>query len=137
MAWTTDAAGEPAVSTAVLRQGATAPITFACATICSGRRLGGDRDEDQAPDADDCAPSDPGSRAVPATVAGLAFDAGLPTVPSWVDQAATAGPGAEEQLSTAPEISRNAEIDGKPLERRRPPEQGSSAPRQSGYPIGR
>jgi DNA-binding beta-propeller fold protein YncE/mono/diheme cytochrome c family protein len=44
--WTTDVAGEPQISTGALRQNAGGPLTFLCATIGSGVRLGADRDED-------------------------------------------------------------------------------------------
>jgi YVTN family beta-propeller protein len=44
--WTADVASEPQVTTTALRQDAGGPLSFLCATIGSGARLGGDRDED-------------------------------------------------------------------------------------------
>jgi hypothetical protein len=56
--WTSDTPGEPQVTTADLRTQAGGPITFTCATIGSGVRLGADRDEDGAFNAGDCAATD-------------------------------------------------------------------------------
>lgn len=52
--WTSDTVGEPALSTAQLRQGAQGPVSFLCATVGSGSRLGGDLDEDGVPSNDNC-----------------------------------------------------------------------------------
>jgi len=57
--WTTDQPGESQVTTADLRTAAGGPITFTCATLGSGVRLGADRDEDGAFNGGDCAPADP------------------------------------------------------------------------------
>lgn len=57
--WLGDLAADPPRSTTGLRELATGPITFLCATIGSGPRLGGNRDEDPALNGDDCAPADP------------------------------------------------------------------------------
>ncbi len=57
--WNGDLAGDPPLSTLQLREQATGPVSFLCATIGSGPRLGGNRDEDPALNGDDCAPDDP------------------------------------------------------------------------------
>ena len=44
--WTTDVAAEPQVTTTALRQNAGGALTFLCATVGSGVRLGADLDED-------------------------------------------------------------------------------------------
>jgi hypothetical protein len=74
----------------VLRQGAASPITFRCAPLGSGARLGGNRDEDLALDGDDCAPADAGAWEAPVSVTGLLATAAALT---WNDQAPTTGPG--------------------------------------------
>jgi YVTN family beta-propeller protein len=89
-AWIADAAGDPPLSTLALRQSASGPLTFTCATIGSGQRLGGDRDEDLVLDADDCASGDGATWAAASSVDDLAVGAG--TLLSWSDQSATAGP---------------------------------------------
>jgi hypothetical protein len=73
--WTTDVAGEAQVTTAQLRQQAGGPITFTCATIGSGVRLGADRDEDLTLNGDDCAPANPSEWALPGMVTGMLVDA--------------------------------------------------------------
>jgi DNA-binding beta-propeller fold protein YncE len=91
--WTTDVAAEAQVSTSALRQSATSPVSFLCATLGSGVRLGADRDEDGHFNGDDCAPADPGSFAAAQETTDLAVAAGAPTALQWDAQAATAGPG--------------------------------------------
>jgi DNA-binding beta-propeller fold protein YncE/mono/diheme cytochrome c family protein len=91
--WLGDVAGEPALSTTALRQAAQGPIGFLCATIGSGLRLGGDRDEDAVLNGNDCAPADPSSWAPPSEVGGLSMQGKGPTAISWSDQAPGAGPG--------------------------------------------
>lgn len=73
--WTTDVAGEPQVTTTALREQAGGPITFTCATIGSGVRLGVDRDEDLTLNGNDCAPANPSEWALPGEVSGLQVDA--------------------------------------------------------------
>jgi hypothetical protein len=91
--WATDAAADPPVTTTMLRQTASGPVTFTCVTLGSGPRLGGDRDEDLVLDGDDCAPADPGSWAPVVTVTDLALDKAGVTGLSWSDQGAVVGPG--------------------------------------------
>ncbi len=91
--WITDVAGEPAVSTTALRQNAEGPISFLCATIGSGARLGGDRDEDGVLNGNDCAPADAGSWALPAEIGSFQISGASPTQLSWASPAATIGPG--------------------------------------------
>ncbi len=91
--WSTDAAAEPPVTTTVLRQAATGPITFTCVTLDSGPRLGGDLDEDVVLDGDDCAAADPGSWAPVVTITDLALAKPGLTELSWGDQGGVSGPG--------------------------------------------
>jgi YVTN family beta-propeller protein len=88
--WLSDVPTEPGITTAVLRTNAQGPISFLCATIDSGLRLGGDRDEDGTLNGVDCAPGDAGARSVPTDVAGFAFQ-GSALV--WAEQATAAGSG--------------------------------------------
>ncbi|HYV17753.1 MAG TPA: hypothetical protein VFC25_01835 [Verrucomicrobiae bacterium] len=73
--WSTDVANELPVPTAQLRSQAGGPITFTCATLGSGMRLGGDRDEDGMPNASDFCPGDASVFEAPALVTGVAVDA--------------------------------------------------------------
>jgi DNA-binding beta-propeller fold protein YncE/mono/diheme cytochrome c family protein len=91
--WRTDVAGEPALTTAALRQGSASPITFLCATIGSGLRLGGDRDEDGVLNGDDCAPADAGSWSAPSQVSGVIVAGTAPTQLAWTNPSVTIGPG--------------------------------------------
>ena len=91
-AWVTDVAGEPALTTTALRENADQPITFTCATIMSGQRLGGDRDEDSVLNGDDCAPADADTLEEPSTVSGFVLDKLPGTFLSWDDQSPTTGP---------------------------------------------
>jgi len=84
---------DPAVSTATLRTNAQGPITFLCATIGSGVRLGGDRDEDGTLNGSDCAPGDAGARSLPVEAAGFALSGKSPTSLTWTEQASATGPG--------------------------------------------
>jgi hypothetical protein len=97
-AWIPDATADPPLSTLELRQGATSPVTFLCATLGSGARLGIDRDEDAALDRDDCAAGDPSAAAVPAEVDGVMVDAVTPTRVHWADQSSTSGTGTRYDL---------------------------------------
>ena len=73
--WTTDVGGEPQVTTASLRTQAGGPITFTCATLGSGTRLGADRDEDGTFNGSDCAPGDAQQWQTPGLVTNVALDA--------------------------------------------------------------
>jgi YVTN family beta-propeller protein len=88
-----DVAGEPPVATADLRANAEGPLTFLCATIGSGTRLGGDRDVDAHLNGDDCAPGDPGAFASVAETADLTLSGTVQTSLAWGDQAGVTGPG--------------------------------------------
>jgi DNA-binding beta-propeller fold protein YncE len=91
--FTTDVAAEPQVATNDLRQNAEGPITFLCATIGSGVRLGTDRDLDTRFNGDDCAPSDPTTFAVAPEIPDLTVDMSSGTTLSWSDQSALSGSG--------------------------------------------
>lgn len=88
--WTTDVGGEPQVTTQALRENAQSPVTFTCATLGSGARLGGDRDEDAVPNGDDCAAADDTTWALPSTVSGVTLDGA--GILSWNDQGPSSGP---------------------------------------------
>ena len=92
-AWATDVAGEPPLATSALRQGAQGPITFLCATLGSGLRLGGDRDEDGVPNGTDCAVADPLTWAPPSEISGLVVNLTPSTQVLWTDPSAATGPG--------------------------------------------
>jgi YVTN family beta-propeller protein len=89
--WTSDVPGEPQVSTATLRSNASAPLSFVCAPIGSGTRMGSDRDEDAHLNAEDCAPADARAFEVPGLVTGFVM-AGTTTL-AWDDQIPGTGPG--------------------------------------------
>jgi hypothetical protein len=91
--WRTDVFGEPSLSTATLRQTAEGPISFLCATIGSGARLGGDRDEDAVLNGNDCAVADAGSWSPPLEVSGALLSGKSPTQLVWSDPSLTIGPG--------------------------------------------
>ncbi|MEK7799942.1 MAG: hypothetical protein AAB297_08950 [Acidobacteriota bacterium] len=93
--WTTDVAGESQLGTLALRQGATGPLTFLCATIGSGVRLGADRDLDGHLNGEDCSPGDPAAPyLLPVEVTGLAVETAAPAHLAWDGtQPAGAGPG--------------------------------------------
>ena len=80
------------VTTQTLREGAASPITFTCATIDSGKRLGGDRDEDLVLNGDDCAPADGDTWAQPVCITDLLLAKQGSTVLSWDDQGLSVGP---------------------------------------------
>jgi DNA-binding beta-propeller fold protein YncE len=69
--WSSDVAGEPQLTTVLLRANAGGPLTFTCATIGSGVRLGADRDEDGALNGGDCAPGDASQWQLPVEVTNL------------------------------------------------------------------
>jgi len=98
--WTTDVASEPPVNTAALRQGAAGPLTFLCATIGSGVRLGADRDLDGHLNGEDCSPGDAlAPYLAPVEVAGLSVGSAIPAHLSWSDQPAGTGPGLVYDLA--------------------------------------
>ncbi|HET6374281.1 MAG TPA: hypothetical protein VFG76_13310 [Candidatus Polarisedimenticolia bacterium] len=90
--WTTDVAAEPQVSTLTLRTAAGGPITFMCATLGSGPRLGADRDEDGRRNGDDCSDGDAAFFAAPIEAANLDAHKGGPPLLTWDDQSALVGP---------------------------------------------
>ncbi len=99
-AWTTDIASEAQVTTADLRLGATGPITFLCATIGSGVRLGADRDLDGHLNGEDCSPGDPAAPFLaPLEVAGLSVDGATPSHLAWSAEPAGTGPGLVYDLA--------------------------------------
>jgi hypothetical protein len=59
------------LTTVLLRANAGGPLTFTCATIGSGVRLGADRDEDGALNGGDCAPGDASQWQLPVEVTNL------------------------------------------------------------------
>ncbi|PYS95850.1 MAG: hypothetical protein DMF50_06985 [Acidobacteria bacterium] len=91
--WFTDVSGEAQVTTAALRQNADGPVSFLCATIGSGLRLGVDRDLDAHLNGDDCNSADASTFAPPAEVANLAVGGASPTPLTWDDQSTQTGPG--------------------------------------------
>jgi len=91
--WLSDVAADPPITTAALRTAAEGPISFLCATVGSGVRLGGDRDEDGVLNGGDCAQGDAGSWAPTGEVAAFSVAGKAPTVLSWTSQAAATGPG--------------------------------------------
>ena len=99
--WTTDVAGEPQVSTLDLRQGAGGPVSFLCATVGSGVRLGADRDLDGHLNGDDCSPGDAAAPwLAPIEVTGLAVDAASPAHLAWDgNQPPGAGPGVTYEVA--------------------------------------
>lgn len=98
--WTADAAGEPQVTTAALRQNAAGPLTFMCATLGSGVRLGADRDLDGHLNGDDCAPGDASVFAEPGEIQNLSvFGAAPVALLSWDDPSALIGPGARYDVA--------------------------------------
>ena len=98
--WTTDVASEPQASTAALRQGAAGPLTFLCATIGSGVRLGADRDLDGHLNGEDCSPGDAlAPYLAPVEVEGLSVGSTSPSHLSWSDEPAGTGPGLVYDLA--------------------------------------
>ncbi len=97
--WISDVAGDAARTTTALRQGAEGPVTFLCATIGSGLRLGGDRDEDGTLNGGDCAPGEPGSWSTPTEVQGLRVSRDPRTDLTWIDQAAATGTGVRYDVA--------------------------------------
>ena len=97
--WVTDDSGETAVATNDLRQNATAPITFTCATLGSGPRLGGNRDEDVVLDGNDCAADDPETWTAPLEVDGLGVERNPSTLVAWTEQASVAGPSVRYDVA--------------------------------------
>jgi hypothetical protein len=99
--WTTDVAGEAQVSTLDLRQNAGGPVSFLCATIGSGVRLGADRDLDGHLNGEDCSPGDSAAPWLPPVeVTGLAVDNVSPAHLTWdASQPAGAGPGVTYEVA--------------------------------------
>jgi DNA-binding beta-propeller fold protein YncE len=72
--WSTDVDGELQITTTQLRTNAGGPITFTCATIGSGVRLGADRDEDGSFNGSDFCPGEASVYEAPALVTDVAVD---------------------------------------------------------------
>jgi len=89
--WIPDISGGTALTTTQLRETAEGPLSFLCATIGSGERLGGDLDEDTFLNGDDCGPADAGAWNEPMAVTGVSLDGISPTHLIWDDQASTTG----------------------------------------------
>jgi hypothetical protein len=85
-------ADEPPLTTLALRENAAAPITFTCATLEAGQRLGGDRDEDSFLDGDDCAAGDAQTWLAPTGVDDLLLAKTGATSLTWTDQGPSIGP---------------------------------------------
>jgi hypothetical protein len=96
--WVGDVSGEVAQTTEQLRNTAEAEITFTCAPLASGPRLGGNRDEDIVLNGDDCAPGDPSTWLDPLTVLNVGLDSTVPTTLTWDEQSATAGPSMRYEV---------------------------------------
>jgi len=73
--WSTDVTSELQITTAQLRTNAGGPLTFTCATVGSGIRLGADRDEDGVPNGSDFCPGEPAVSQAPGLVNGVLVDA--------------------------------------------------------------
>jgi len=97
--WTTDVAGEAQVTTDDLRTDADGPITFLCAPVGSGTRLGGDRDEDATLNGDDCNPADPDAWSAAMEISNLVVADGAPTTLTWDEQASATGPGVRYDVA--------------------------------------
>lgn len=91
-AWVTDVSGEAPWTTTELRERSEAPISFLCAPLDSGQRLGGDRDEDTVLDGDDCAAADPETWTTPPEGSGLSMLQGASTHLWWDETASVGGP---------------------------------------------
>lgn len=96
--WIPDAAGEPALSTTALREAAAGPVSFLCATLDAGLRMGGDRDEDGVLNADDCAGGDPETWAPSPAVADLSLESREPTRLAWTGLAGATGPSLRYEV---------------------------------------
>ena len=72
--WSSDVGGELQITTAQLRANAGGPLTFTCATVGSGLRLGIDRDEDGAPNGSDFCPGDAAVYVAPGLVTNVTVD---------------------------------------------------------------
>jgi hypothetical protein len=74
--WSTDVDGELQITTTQLRTQAGGPITFTCATVGSGVRLGADRDEDGSFNGSDFCPADGSVSEAPGLVTDVAVGTG-------------------------------------------------------------
>ena len=90
---------EPPISMTRLRQGAEGPITFLCATLGSGVRLGGDRDEDTFLNGSDCAPDDARTWNPAGPVSGLGASGASPTLLGWDEQGTRTGPSVRYDVA--------------------------------------
>jgi YVTN family beta-propeller protein len=96
--WVTDVAGEASLTTVQLREQAQGPVSFLCAPLDSGVRLGGDRDEDNVLNGDDCASADPETWNPPQQATGLSVGKGTSTHLAWDELASSAGPSMRYEL---------------------------------------
>ena len=87
------------MSTLDLRQGTAGPVSFLCATLGSGIRLGADRDLDGHLNGEDCSPGDAAAPFLtPVEVTGLAVDTASHL--AWdANQPAGAGPGVTYEIA--------------------------------------
>ncbi|ANM31066.1 hypothetical protein ABI59_18020 [Acidobacteria bacterium Mor1] len=100
--WIPDRAADSVLSTALLRAQADGPLTFTCGTVGSGARLGGDRDEDDFLNRDDCAPSDGSTWRLPAAVDALRLSGIDPLQLNWQHDTLGAGPSLTYEVLSAP-----------------------------------
>ncbi len=90
--WRPDRISETPLTLQSLRTNAEGPLTFTCVPIDSGQRLGGDRDEDNVLNRDDCAPADAAIIGAPQEVSGVIVEkSGGFVVLRWSDMSAQAG----------------------------------------------
>ena len=91
--WTSDLAGDVLRTTTEVRETVLEPLTFSCAPIGSGERLGADRDLDGFYNFSDCAEAAPGAWLTPQVVDGLRLgraDASTAEL-AWDEQATAVG----------------------------------------------
>jgi len=89
--WTTDTDGEAQVATATLRASVAGPITFLCATLGSGPRLGVDRDLDGHVNGSDCSDGDAAHFQPPVEVANVTAGGSPSALLAWDDQSSLLG----------------------------------------------
>jgi hypothetical protein len=74
-------------------------VSFLCATIGSGVRLGADRDLDAHLNGEDCNSGDASIFAPPGEVRNLSLDGADPSSLTWDEQASQTGPGVVYDLA--------------------------------------
>jgi DNA-binding beta-propeller fold protein YncE len=85
--WIPDSVADPTLTTTALRTNAGSELTFTCATLGAGTRLGLDWDEDGVYNADDCAPVDPNVAGPPTEIMALGSDPASPKNFTWTTTA--------------------------------------------------